>query len=113
LLVHNGSRGLGESILRDLIDRFKADGLMENTLAADEYRVKHNSAVEWAKANRKLISQRFLGVLGTEGKFITDVCPNSVSAINYNDCQCWLHRKGAAPGNEVPVIIPGSRGTYS
>ncbi|MDP6945812.1 MAG: RtcB family protein, partial [Myxococcota bacterium] len=26
---------------------------------------------------------------------------------------CWLHRKGAAPADKGPVVIPGSRGTLS
>ncbi len=113
LLVHSGSRGLGESILREHIERFKADGLPENTSEAEEYLTKHNFAINWAKTNRKLISYRFLSAIGSEGKFITDICHNSVSSIDYQGCSCWLHRKGAAPSNEGPVVIPGSRGSYS
>lgn len=28
-------------------------------------------------------------------------------------CRCWLHRKGAAPADRGPVVIPGSRGSLS
>jgi release factor H-coupled RctB family protein len=38
-----------------------------------------------------------------------DVCHNSVEPVGKE----WLHRKGAAPSTQGPVVIPGSRGAFS
>lgn len=113
LLTHSGSRGLGESILRLHTEKYGAASLKENTSESDLYLEKHNYAVKWAVANRSLITHRFLECIGAEYQNILDVCHNSVLPINYEGCQCWLHRKGAAPSDKGLVVIPGSRGTFS
>eukprot|EP01024_Parvocaulis_polyphysoides_P064001 TRINITY_DN7425_c0_g1_i3.p1 TRINITY_DN7425_c0_g1~~TRINITY_DN7425_c0_g1_i3.p1 ORF type:complete len:586 (-),score=86.63 TRINITY_DN7425_c0_g1_i3:18-1775(-) len=41
---------------------------------------------------------------------IFDITHNSVEKIGDNQ---WVHRKGAAPTNFGPLMIPGSRGSYS
>jgi release factor H-coupled RctB family protein len=33
--------------------------------------------------------------------------------MKIDDNNVWLHRKGAAPADEGPMMIPGSRGTLS
>ena len=109
LLVHSGSRGLGESILRAHTDAFAADGLDVGTPDADEYLRRHDHAVAWARVNRDVIAGRFAAAIGAERARVLDVCHNSVVPA----CGCWLHRKGAAPSTEGPVVIPGSRGSLS
>ncbi len=109
LLVHSGSRGLGEAILRAHIDRFRADGILADSEEGQDYITRHDHAVAWAVANRKVIAARLLGALRTTGQTILDICHNSVFAREDR----YLHRKGAAPSDQGLVIIPGSRGSLS
>ncbi|MEO8132272.1 MAG: RtcB family protein, partial [Bryobacteraceae bacterium] len=44
---------------------------------------------------------------------LIDICHNWVEPVNLDTRLCWLHRKGAAPSTEGPVIIPGSRGAFT
>ncbi|MBT3368981.1 MAG: RNA ligase RtcB family protein, partial [Nitrospina sp.] len=113
LLVHSGSRGFGESVLRTHVDKYKAGGLKENSTDADKYLEQHDHAINWAKSNRSLISHRFLSALGTKGEPILDICHNSLTRIKINETGYWLHRKGAAPSDEGALVIAGSRGTFS
>ncbi len=112
LLVHSGSRGLGESILRSHTERRGAAPLCAGTPEFAEYLAAHDRAVRWATANRALIAHRFAEQLAAELSPILDVCHNSVTPTRL----CgggFLHRKGAAPADMGPVVIPGSRGTLS
>lgn len=109
LLVHSGSRGLGEAILRDHVDRFRAAGLAEGSAEAAEYLARHDHAMRWAAANRELIARRMLDRLSSDGPRLLDVCHNWVERVELG----WLHRKGAAPSTCGPVVIPGSRGDFS
>ncbi len=113
LLIHSGSRGLGESILRRHTDKFQAGGLDEGTPEFEQYIGAHDHAVKWARANRDLIAHRFLRALGAEATKILDVCHNSVMSGTINGASCWLHRKGAAPADQGIVVIPGSRGAVT
>lgn len=109
LLVHSGSRGLGQSILEAHIRAFKGGGLQADSAAFDSYVMRHNQAVNWAEVNRKVIAQRFMDALRTQGPRVLDICHNSVTQT----ADGWLHRKGAAPSDQGLVVIPGSRGTLS
>ena len=109
LLVHSGSRGLGQSILQEHVHRFNADGLRTDSEAFQSYRDKHDQAMVWAKLNRDIIAQRFTERLGTAAKRKLDIFHNSVTEHQ----QGWLHRKGAAPADKGLVVIPGSRGTMT
>ncbi len=101
LCVHSGSRGFGESVLREHIE--------DNT----GYLARHDRAVQWARANRELIAARIFDCLKTEGTRLLDVCHNSVEQIDFDGTPGWLHRKGAAPSTSGIVVIPGSRGALS
>lgn len=112
LLVHSGSRGLGESILRAHARSHGAQPLAAGTPEFTEYLRQHDRAVRWGEANRALIAYRFAEQLGAQVSPILDVCHNSVIPT----ALCgggFLHRKGAAPADRGPVVIPGSRGTLS
>jgi release factor H-coupled RctB family protein len=113
LLVHSGSRGLGEAILRAHVDRFAAAGLDSDSEDARAYLGAHDGAVAWARANRALIARRFADGLGTAIAPVVDVSHNAVVPSPDGAPQRWLHRKGAAPATEGLVVIPGSRGTLS
>jgi release factor H-coupled RctB family protein len=51
--------------------------------------------------------------LRTGGDRILDVCHNQVEQRPPGGSACWIHRKGAAPSTDGPVLIPGSRGAMS
>ncbi|MCF6221344.1 MAG: RNA ligase RtcB family protein [Robiginitomaculum sp.] len=109
LLVHSGSRGLGHAILEAHIRKHSGAGLKQNSAHFNDYITKHDQAVIWAVANRKIIAERFMTALGAGGICLLDICHNSVT--QHQDR--WLHRKGAAPSDKGLVVIPGSRGTLS
>jgi len=106
LIVHSGSRGLGEQILRAHTAVHGAGP------AADPaaYLARHDEAVRWGSLNRRLLAARVAHAFGagvTEP--IVDQCHNLVEIRD----GAYLHRKGAAPGDGRDVLIAGTRGTHS
>jgi release factor H-coupled RctB family protein len=110
LLVHSGSRGVGEAILRKHIDQFRDQGLEAESPAAKEYLDQHDNAIRWAEANRGLIAQRFLSSLGADGNQVLDSCHNSIQKVEFSGFSGFIHRKGAVPATGGAVLVPGSRG---
>ena len=107
LLVHSGSRGLGEAVLRSYLETEACH--CSETAACTHYLGGHNLAVRWARANRKLLAQRFLELLGYAAECVWDAAHNAIS----HEQGKWVHRKGASPAHGKFVVIPGSRGSYS
>ena len=113
LLVHSGSRGLGERILRQHVDAFGHRGLEAETPEAAAYLAQHDAALRYARCNRQLVAQRLLGNVRAEGRCVLDVHHNFVAPSVIDGQHGWLHRKGATPSDAGPVLIPGSRGDHS
>jgi release factor H-coupled RctB family protein len=113
LLVHSGSRGLGEVALRNHVDAFGHRGLEDESSDANIYIDCHDQAVKWARANRSLIAHRFLSSLRSDGSKVLDVDHNTVTPKKIDGENYWLHRKGASPSVCGALVIPGSRGSYS
>lgn len=113
LLVHTGSRGLGEAILRAHVDVFRGAGLEDGSDEAAAYLARHDDARRWAEVNRAAVAERFLEAVSADGRLVLDVCHNEVAPRDAGGCRCYLHRKGAAPADEGLVVIPGSRGDES
>jgi release factor H-coupled RctB family protein len=109
MMVHSGSRGLGQAILQEQTARTGKSALMASHKDAHDYLKRHDQAVTWAILNRKIIAQRFTEAIGISGTCVLDIVHNSVTAHKNG----WLHRKGAAPADCGPIVIPGSRGDYS
>lgn len=109
LMVHSGSRGLGQLVLKRHVEKYGAKGLEEDNVEFEDYLTRHDDAVEWAEANRTLIARRFMASINAKGKRLADICHNSVTESDGG----WLHRKGAAPTDQGLVLIPGSRGSFS
>lgn len=109
LLVHSGSRGLGHAIQEDHTRRFNAEGLGITSDAFVQYLTRHDQAMTWARLNRDIIAERFLGKLGTAADVKLDIFHNSLTRHQNG----WLHRKGAAPADKGPIVIPGSRGSMT
>lgn len=113
VLVHSGSRGLGESVLRTHVDQHFGSGVEAESFAAEEYLRGHDFAVRWAKANRELIARRFTATIGAEAESLWDGCHNSITRRESDGEVVWLHRKGAVEAVGDFVVIPGSRGSMS
>lgn len=113
VLVHSGSRGLGESVLRDYVDEHQANGSDDDSFAAAAYLQGHDLAVRWARVNRKLLAERFAQALGVEVELLWDGCHNSITPRELEEETLWVHRKGAVAAEEAAVIIPGTRGSLS
>ena len=113
VLVHSGSRGLGESILRAYAQEHQANGSDAESFAAAAYLRDHDLAVRWAETNRALIARRFVQALGTEAECLWDGCHNSIIRREFEGETVWVHRKGAVATEGEPVVIPGSRGSLS
>lgn len=111
LLVHSGSRGLGEEVLRSHVDKFGHKGVSGADL--DEYMQQHNNALNYAKDNRALITKRMLNAWKVDANIILDIHHNFVEKANIQGVEGYLHRKGATPSNKGLVVIPGSRGDFS
>lgn len=106
LIVHSGSRGLGERILREHTSVHGAGPAPD----PGAYLAAHDEAVRWGHLNRRLMAERVAEALGAElGEPVTDVCHNSAEVRD----GAYLHRKGAAPGDGRDVLIAGTRGTRS
>ena len=110
LLVHSGSRGLGQQILQRHIAAFGHQGLAEEGEAAAAYLAEHQTALEFASLNRRLIAARMLDRWRAEGTCLLDVHHNFLEQTEIDGTTGWLHRKGATPTDKGLVMIPGSRG---
>ena len=113
LLMHSGSRGLGQQILQRHIAAFGHQGLAEEGEAAAAYLAEHQAALEFAGLNRRLIAARMLDRWRAEGTCLLDVHHNFLEQTEIDGITGWLHRKGATPTDKGLVMIPGSRGDYS
>jgi release factor H-coupled RctB family protein len=113
VLVHSGSRGLGESILRSHLEQHFGAAVTADSMAAKDYLRAHDLAVRWAKANRKLLAERFAAALGAEAEILWDGCHNSITRRECGDEEVWVHRKGAVAVDGSFAIIPGSRGSLT
>ncbi|MEV0127856.1 RNA ligase RtcB family protein [Dactylosporangium sp. NPDC050688] len=106
LVVHSGSRGFGERILRAHTEVHGAGP------AADPaaYLAAHDDAVRWGSLNRRLLAARVALALGAQpAEPVVDQCHNLVEVRD----GVYLHRKGAAPGDGRDVLVAGTRGTPS
>lgn len=117
LLIHSGSRGLGQAVFEELITVHAGRPLADGSADAAHYLQRHDHAMRFARANRALIAHRFAGQLGCEARLISDVAHNMVTPEDFGGQPAWFHRKGAASTREALqagcLMIPGSRGTPS
>lgn len=113
ILVHSGSRGLGQLILRSHVDAFSHDGLPALGIDAQSYMDKHDVALEFARLNRALIALRVCQRLHCRAIPVLDVHHNFVTRAEVDGQSGWLHRKGATPSDQGLVMLPGSRADYS
>lgn len=113
LLVHSGSRGLGQAVLRSHVDAFSHAGLVDGSSEAQAYLRQHDAGVKFAELNRALIAARVVVRLRCSASAVLDVNHNTVTPATVDGMQGWLHRKGATPADQGLVMLPGSRDDYS
>jgi len=113
VLVHSGSRGLGNAVLAKHLALHGHANLPDASDDARDYIAAHDYAVKWARASRALIAWRFFAALGSEAKRVFDLTHNFVSRESIAGEPRWIHRKGANPSTSGALVIPGSRGARS
>lgn len=108
LLVHSGSRNLGDEIYRKYAS---LEGLRENTKEFEDYLRLHQKAVEYAKENRIKVADSFMDKINIkyDNQLITDCIHNY---LGYYDGY-YYHHKGTISAWTPYAVIAGSRGTYS
>ncbi|MDR1508240.1 MAG: RNA ligase RtcB family protein, partial [Synergistaceae bacterium] len=111
LLVHSGSRGYGERVM----DEFGDYGGIE---AADEraaaYMAAHDCALMWASRNRFMVAKKLTDHLGCSSELKTLIdCRHNFMERREGNAERYLHRKGAVSALLGPVVIPGSRGSFT
>lgn len=108
LLVHSGSRGLGNAVLHAVPEgAFK--GMSPAEMATKAYVRAHDDAVLWARMNRQIIAERAADALRADVSLIVDTPHNMLTQTNDG----WLHRKGAAAAGIGLVPLAGSRASPS
>ena len=113
VLVHSGSRGLGFSILEQVL-RGGCTALDPASDAGKAYIDAHDHAVRWARLNRRIIAERAATAAHAELRPINDLAHNMVELRSSAAGDVLaLHRKGAAASDRGLVPVPGSRGTLS
>jgi release factor H-coupled RctB family protein len=110
LLVHSGSRGLGDVVLRSYTKEHRGNGVEAESAAGQEYLRGHDFAVRWARANRELIACRFAAMLGADVAALWDGCHNSITRREHGSETVWLHRKGAVAAEGNSSLFPARAG---
>lgn len=114
LLVHSGSRGLGNKILREYVDANTNQGCRPGDRLFKNYVKQHDDALLWAQTNRGVIALKLLNRLGCRETFLWDNFHNYLEEIkDVSGHSVYVHRKGAVKAGDDPVVIPGSRGDLS
>ena len=108
LLVHSGSRRLGNAVLTAL-PQGAFDGLDPAGEVGQNYLRDHDQAVKWASLNRRIIAERAAVALRCDLQAVADVPHNLLTPHDGG----WLHRKGAAQAGVGLVPLAGSRATPS
>lgn len=125
LMVHSGSRALGQAIRDHHLARAQTVGSRFRVLEAQsaegcEYLHDAAHARRYADASRRAMATQIGGVLARtlraqicwETLITTD--HNHVSLEHHAGCDLWVHRKGAMPARLGETgVLPGSMGTLS
>lgn len=125
LMVHSGSRALGQAIRDHHLGRAEIVAGRFRVLDADsavgrDYLHDASHARRFADASRRAMAAEVASVLANilqaqicwETLVTTD--HNHVSLEHHGDCDLWVHRKGAMPARSGESgVLPGSMGTVS
>lgn len=108
MLVHSGSRGLGDTIYRQFAS---VEGLNKDSEQFTKYMRLHNKAVDFARENRLKIADILCDFLNIKNNniLVADCIHNEVKEYN----GYFYHHKGSISTLNEYAIIAGSRGTLS
>lgn len=108
LLVHSGSRNLGEKIYRQYASK---NPLLKDSQEMKEYMDKHDHAIKFAKINRVKIADILMEKVGLKfhNELIVDCIHNYIEIID----GVFYHHKGSISAYDQYAVIAGSRGNYS
>lgn len=111
LLVHSGSRGLGEHILRKYIENYSCQyGLEVNSEGFINYMEDYEKAIEFSKESRHIIAETICNAANIPLKHkVIEAIHNGLEKQG----EYFIHRKGAATANVKYLVIAGSRGSSS
>jgi release factor H-coupled RctB family protein len=112
-LVHAGSGELGQSMLEEHLENNGEHGLAVDSEAATRYLLQHDYAVQWAGVSRQVVAERLLEPLGGTARRVLDCPHNRIACRRHGAGQVWVHRKGAIASERGPVVIAGTRGSFS
>lgn len=109
LLIHSGSRSIGEKIYREYAS---LDGLKEGTERFSAYIEEHEKAIEYARNNRDHLADIFLNMANIKSdKRIVIDCIHNFLEIEEGR---YYHRKGSISSLQNNyAIIGGTRGSHS
>ena len=133
LMIHSGSRHLGNVIARFYNDRAVELNrkwhsnipnkdlafLPVNTREGQDYIKDMNFALDYAGENRRIIMENFMAAFrcvyeGAEFGHPVNIHHNYAALESHFDKKVWVHRKGATSAKpDETGIIPGSMGTSS
>lgn len=125
VLVHTGSRHLGEAVARSWTDRFKAAPARTGSPEAAEWLAAHDACLSWARLNRRALAESIGETLGCPVQQISDTSHNEIERLapeSLASCEIqtdgelteyYLHRKGASKADSGLCLLPGSRGDFS
>ena len=126
VMVHSGSRGIGQAIAQWHLDRARQASRQRlacfsaNSEAGQRYLHDMAWARRYASANRRAmllaVEQSLREIIGSGINWPTliETDHDHVIRERHFDCDLWVHRKGAQPASlDQPGMIPGSMGTRS
>lgn len=119
LLVHSGSRSLGDDTARFWSNQFGAKSSNENTSIANDWWQLQNACIDWAKLNRLAIAHNISSTIKTVPIALCDTIHNAIELVPGSQCDLhdfdfvYVHRKGASAASSDIVALPGSRGDFS
>ena len=111
LLIHSGSRSYGEALWRDFAAKHGDKGVEAEGGDGAVYLSRHAELIDWASFNRRLIARALARMAACESTELLNATHNSILPVGEGK---FIHRKGAsAVESGKPVIVAGSRGTYT
>lgn len=119
LLVHSGSRTLGDDTAKFWYNQFGIKGSNENPTIANDWWQLQRACIDWAKNNRLAIAHNISSTVKSSITPICDTIHNSIDLISGESCALpdldfvYVHRKGASAASSPVVALPGSRGDFS
>jgi release factor H-coupled RctB family protein len=116
ILIHSGSRGSGEALLRRAVAAMgERRGLDPSSEEGERYLAEHEATAAWAVSNRYAIARRCTSALGAKdsARLLVDTVHNGLERYETETGTLFVHRKGAAKADSGLVAIAGSRGGYS